>query len=206
MESNDKLEQMLQQMYAQESLHDEDIDTSDIIDEEWVKFEAEHFNSVELRTESVESLSGEGMAVANSKFYTLHSKLIKIAAMFIGVLMLSGIAYAAVHIIRSQETGGRSQETTAVANSQLSTVNSQLAEQDSVLHKPVVFEDAELNTILREVATFYQCETVYKNEKVKHVRLYFTWDKTKPIDEVVETFNKFERFHITRENKKLIVE
>jgi len=206
MESNDKLEQLLKQMYAQESLHDEDIDTSDIIDEEWVKFEAEHFNSVELKTESVESLSGEGMAVANSKFYTLHSKLIKIAAMFIGVLMLSGIAYAAVHIIRSQETGGRSQETTAVANSQLSTVNSQLAEQDSVLHKPVVFEDAELNTILREVATFYQCETVYKNEKVKHVRLFFTWDKTKPIDEVVETFNKFERFHITRENKKLIVE
>ena len=43
MESNDKLEQLLQQMYAQESLHDDDIDTSDIIDEEWTKFEAEHF-------------------------------------------------------------------------------------------------------------------------------------------------------------------
>ena len=40
MESNDKLEQLLKQMY-QENLHDEDIDTSDIIDEEWVKFEAE---------------------------------------------------------------------------------------------------------------------------------------------------------------------
>ena len=206
MESNDKLEQMLQQMYDQESLHDEDIDTSEIIDEEWVKFEAEHFNSVELRTESVESLSGEGMAVANSKLYTLNSKFMKIAAMFIGVLMLSGIAYAAVHIIRSQETGDRSQETTAVTNSTLPTVNSQLAESDSTAMKPIIFEDAELNTILREVATFYQCETVYKNEKVKHVRLYFTWDKTKPIDEVVETFNKFERFHITRENQKLIVE
>ena len=43
MESNDKLEQMLRQMYAQESLHDDNIDTSDIIDEEWTKFEAEHF-------------------------------------------------------------------------------------------------------------------------------------------------------------------
>ena len=71
---------------------------------------------------------------------------------------------------------------------------------------PIVFEDAELATILQEVATFYECETVYKNEKVKHVRLYFTWDKTKSIDEIVETFNKFERFHITRENQKLIVE
>ena len=43
MESNDKLEQLLKQMYAQESLHDDNIDTSDIIDEEWTKFEAEHF-------------------------------------------------------------------------------------------------------------------------------------------------------------------
>ena len=33
MESNDKLEQLLRQMYAQESLHDDDTDTSDIIDE-----------------------------------------------------------------------------------------------------------------------------------------------------------------------------
>ncbi|MBO4719098.1 MAG: DUF4974 domain-containing protein [Prevotella sp.] len=148
----------------------------------------------------------EYKAVANSKFYTLRSKLIKIAAMFIGVLMLSGIAYAAVHLIRGQETGVGSQETTAVANSTLSTVNSQLAEQDSVLHQPIVFEDAELGTILSEVATFYKCETVYKNEKVKHVRLYFTWDKTARIDDIVETFNKFERFHITRENQKLIVE
>ena len=165
-------------------LNETEVSTPDA-NEEWRKFEAEHLNS---------------------KFYTLNSKLIKIAAMFIGVLMLSGIAYAAVHIIRSQETRDRSQETTAVANATLSTVNSQLAEQDSVLHQPVVFEDAELNTILREVATFYQCETIYKNDKVKHVRLYFTWDKRKPIDEIVETFNKFERFHITRENPKLIVE
>ena len=83
MESNDKLEQMLQQMYDQESLHDEDIDTSEIIDEEWVKFEAEHFGS-------------EKRKVKSEKFSVL-----KIAAMFIGVLMLSGIAYAAVHIISS---------------------------------------------------------------------------------------------------------
>ena len=48
MESNDKLEQLLKQMYAEETLHDDDIDTSDIIDEEWTKFEAEHFRSERL--------------------------------------------------------------------------------------------------------------------------------------------------------------
>ena len=181
MESNDKLERLLEQMYAQESLHDKDIDTKDIIDEEWTKFEAEHFRGERL-------------------------PLRKIAAMIVGILMLSGIAYAAVQMIRGQETGARSQETVAVANSQLSTPNSQLAEQDSTLMKPIVYEDTELTTILDDIATFYQVEPVYKNEATKHIRLYFTWDKKQTIDNIIDTFNKFERINITRYDKILIIE
>ena len=181
MESNDKMERLLEQMYAQESLHDKDIDTKDIIDEEWTKFEAEHFRGERL-------------------------PLRKIAAMIVGILMLSGIAYAAVQMIRGQETGGRSQETVAVANSQLSTPNSQLAEQDSTLMKPIVYEDTELTTILDDIATFYQVEPVYKNEATKHIRLYFTWDKKQTIDNIIDTFNKFERINITRYDKILIIE
>ena len=168
MESNDKLEQLLRQMYAQESLHDNDLNTSDIIDEEWTKFEAEHFSGERFLDEP----SGKAEREVRGK----RLPFLKIAALSIGVLMLSGITYAAVHIIRSQETVDSKQETVATANTQHSTLNSQLAEQDSTLMQPVVFEDAELGTILREIATFYQCTTVYKNEKVKHVRLYFTWN------------------------------
>ena len=52
MESNDKLEQLLKQMYAKETLHDETIDTKDIIDEEWVKFEADHFKGGQGKVKS----------------------------------------------------------------------------------------------------------------------------------------------------------
>ena len=45
-----------------------------------------------------------------------------------------------------------------------------------------------------------------EKEKTKRVRLFFTWDKKQSLDQVVETFNKFERFHIAKENQKLIVE
>ena len=137
---------------------------------------------------------------------TLHTPLLKIAAMFIGVLMLSGITYAAISIFRNSTKETREQQTEAVVSSPSSTVNVQLADADSTQVKPVVFEDKELGTMLKEMAAFYHCETVYKNEQAKHVRLYFTWDKKKTIDEIVETFNKFERFHITRENQQLIVE
>ena len=136
----------------------------------------------------------------------LHTPLLKIAAMFIGVLMLSGITYAAISIFRNSTGETREQQTETAASSPSSTINVQLADADSTQVKPVVFEDKELGAMLKEMAAFYHCETVYKNEQAKHVRLYFTWDKKKTIDEIVETFNKFERFHITRENQQLIVE
>ena len=131
--------------------------------------------------------------------------LLKIAAMFVGVLMLSGIAYAAVQIIRSQESGVRSQEAVVSTNTQYLSPNTQ-APADSTQMKPIVYEDAELATILNEIATFHQCEVVYKSEASKHIRLYFTWDQKATIDDIIGTFNKFERIHITRDNKKLIVE
>ena len=191
MESNDKLEQLLEQMYAQESLHDDDIDTSDIIDEEWTKFEAEHFGNDQR---------------SNSSLFTLHSSLTKIAASFIGLLMLSGIAYATIHLINNSKQKPQEEQTVTASNSQSSTANAQLAESDSTDMKPIIYEDTELATILSDIATFYQVEPVYKKADSKHIRLYFTWDKKQSIDDLIDTFNKFERIHITREHQKLIVE
>lgn len=192
MESNDNLEQLLRQMYAQESHHDEDIDTSDIIDEEWTKFEAEHFKD------------GRN---SNSSILHFFNSVKKMAALFIGVLILSGITYAAIHMISSNPQSEQVDQTVAVDNTQPLTINTQQsASADSTIIQPVVFENAELSMILQEIASFYQCEVVYKKEKTKRVRLFFTWDKKQSLDQVVETFNKFERFHIAKENQKLIVE
>ena len=194
MESNDNLEQLLKQMYAQESHYDEDIDTSDIIDEEWTKFEAEHFKNEKTEKNF------------NSSIFQFFNSSKKIAA-FIGILILSGITYAAIHMISSNTQSVQEQQTVAVENAQSSTINAQLSEPaDSTVLRPMVFENAELGTILREVAAFYQCEVVYKKEKTKHIRLFFTWDKKQSLDEVIEMFNKFERFHIRQENHKLIIE
>ena len=188
MESNDKLEQLLKQMYAKETLHDETIDTKDIIDEEWVKFEADHFKG------------GQG------KVKSKKVSFLKIAAMFIGVLMLSGIAYAAIHVISSHKQQDQALQEVVTTDAQGSTLNNPQVAQDSTIMKPIVYEDTELVTILNELATFYQVEPVFMKEETKHLRLYFTWYKKQTIDDIVDTFNKFERIHITREDKKLIVE
>ena len=197
-----KKEEQIRMLLHPENYTDEQLDQ--MLDETDVKVPDANEAWEELKNGRIEELKYK----KNFNLLTLQSfnSIKKIAAMFIGVLMLSGIAYAAVHIIRSQETRDREQETVAAANSQPSTLNSQLAKQDSTAMKPVVYEDAELATILNEIATFYQCEIAYKTEASKHIRLYFTWDKKASIDDIIETFNKFERIHITRDNKKLIVE
>ena len=131
--------------------------------------------------------------------------LLKIAAMFVGVLMLSGIAYAAYRMVGSMGGDYKSPtQETRIANSRQQDKTEEA--KDSTAMKPVVYEDAELATILNEIATFHQCEVVYKSEASKHIRLYFTWDQKATIDDIIGTFNKFERIHITRDNKKLIVE
>ena len=171
-----------------EMLNDTDINIPDA-DEAWECFRGE-------------KLEGRG-ETAFKKF-----SLMKIAAMFIGVLMLSGITYAAIHMVQSIGAGDNTPSMTEAQMSdsrQQSGDNDKLA-ADSIPAMPVVFEDAELSAILSEVAAFYQVQPVFKSEASKHVRLYFTWDKKQTIDELIDTFNKFERIHITRENQKLIVE
>ena len=140
---------------------------------------------------------------------TQHSKLFKIAAIFIGVLLFSGITYAAIHYVRNSffdQSPSQVENVGSAVDSHHSNPDSQLAAQDSTQLKPVVFEDAELVNILKEVAAYYHYETVYKREDVKHIRLYFTWDKSMPVEEIVEMFNKFERIHITLKDSQMIIE
>ena len=196
MESNNqKLEELLKQMYAQEDLLNEDDEQlSQTIDEEWHKFEARHFPPRKQRTWG----------------------WMQIAASIVGVLMLSGIAYAAVQMVRSsadrdtqaqteQATTGNTHLQVAQEAKQDTLQVAQEAKQDTLQMRPVVFEDKELSAILDEVAAYYQYEVVYQNKDARQIRLYFTWDRSQSIDTVIETFNRFERISIQKENRKLIV-
>ena len=134
----------------------------------------------------------------------------KIAAMFIGTLLLSGITIAAIQIWKNASRPTPSEQSSASSQSH--------AERDTIAPtfeapsnpgvepQPVqIFEDTELATMLNEIATYYQYEIVYQNSGSKHIRLYFTWDKSTPIEDVVAMFNKFDRIHITLEDHQLIV-
>ncbi len=162
--------------------------------------EEAHIN-VPDANEAWERFKNERQETRREKF-----SLMKIAATFVGVLMLSGITYAAIHFIGGSSQKAQEPQTVITDNAQRPATEAQPTDNNSTELKTVVYEDTELATILNDIAKFYQVEPVYKKEDTKHIRLYFTWDKQLKLDDVIEMFNKFERFHITRENQKLIVE
>ena len=130
----------------------------------------------------------------------------RVAASFIGILMVTGMAVAAIHFWgNTSSTEDEQTEVTQVENVK-ENPNAVNVEEEVTEVTPVVFENAELVTILDEIAAYHKLQPVYKNESSKHIRLYFTWDKSTKIEDVVATFNKFERIHITQEKQQLIVE
>lgn len=151
-------------------------------------FEARRFESEEVRV----------------KGRNTRSPFMKVAASIIGVLMLGGITYAAVQwLTASPCPSQRENVETPISSNSSGNQTLSPSNQKEAGNETVVYENAELATLLAEMAAYYNYKVTYKNEDVKHIRLYFTWDKTKPIDDIVAMFNKFERFHITQEKPQM---
>ena len=93
--------------------------TDDMIDAEWQRL-------------SREKRKATGRRVSGNEVRSEKYSLLKFAAMFVGILMLSGIAFAAIHI--ASHYNASEQETKVIKNSQPSTSSPQLADQLPVLN------------------------------------------------------------------------
>ena len=170
-------------MYAQE---DETIDTSDIIDEEWQKFESEHF------------------APKHRSWGWMQ-----IAAAFIGVLMLSGITYAAVQMVRhTQEQawnqGDRSLDSDGKAVDQGPVPLIPPVTPDSI-PQTRIFENAPLDEMITEIAQYYNKVADIESEDAHELRLYYKWEPKDALEDVVADLNHFDHVSLAIEDDKLIV-
>lgn len=127
----------------------------------------------------------------------------KIAASVVGIIFLSGVAFAAVHngwfkFSTSAKAVEDKTATEQIVNSkQLVSLKAITTEpKDSLDMKPVVFDNAELGTILTQMADFYHVKVEYVNANTQHVRLFFNWNKTKTLEQNLELLNAFDRIQI----------
>ncbi len=130
----------------------------------------------------------------------------KVAAILIGILTISGLSIAAVHIMRQAQRTESTQPTDpiAAADSPLTAHHSPLTPDTATIH-PVTFDNVPLDKMLAEIAEYHHSEVVFQNEDARQLRFYFVWYRQQPLDKVIETLNHFERVDIVIDDKKLTV-
>ena len=138
----------------------------------------------------------------------------KIAASIVGIIFLSGVALAAVQngwlnfstsdkVVDNKVMTEQIVPTNTLANDSLKAMT--VEPTDSLDMKPVVFDDAELGTVLMQMADFYHVKVEYMNANTQHVRLFFNWNKTKTLEQNMELLNAFDRIQIEYADGTLIV-
>ena len=182
-----------------EAMMDE-IDQMPDVEEAWLLL------SEKLRAKSEESSSKHEVARADSSLFTLHSSFKKVAAILIGIITISGLAFAAIHFVRNHE--GKPAET----EQQSATVEARTADaarqpaDSTVSTQPVVFDNVTLDSILPQIARHYGYTVDFRNEQPKSLRLYFTWNPQDSIQKVTEKMNLFEQFRVVLEEQTIIIE
>ena len=166
--------------------------TDDMIDAEWQLL-------------SDEKRKATGRRVSGNEVRSEKYSLLKFAAMFVGILMLSGIAFAAIHIA-SHYNAPKEQETKVIKNSQPSTSSPQLAEPDTIVApQPKLYDNVPLGEIFEELSGYYNVKVVYQNEDAPRLRLFYQWKPEYTLEKVVEMLNNFEWIQIKTENDTLFI-
>ena len=146
------------------------------------------------------------LAQPHSQFAILHSQFRKVAALFIGVLMLSGIAYAAIHIVShvgGNHVGGDLQSPTQ--ETRISNSHQQAAEADTISVQSKLYDNVPLGEIFEELSDYYNVKVVYQNEDAPRLRLFYQWKPEYTLEKVVEMLNNFDWIQIKIENDTLFI-
>ena len=155
-----------------------------------------------------EKVTDEMIDAEWKRFAKPHSgmpTLLKIAAMFIGVLMLSGIAFATIHIV-NQRVGVEEYHGDKSMIGPQTTITQPAPEilPDSI-PQPRIFENVPLDEIVAEMAPYYNKVADIQNDQAHELRLYYKWNRQDDIGSVVEDLNHFDYVNLAVEGDRLTV-
>ena len=176
------------------------------IDAEWEKLK-EEMKQKEVMIQNAETLQ-------TAKLFPLWSPMRKVAVVA-AVLVVSGITFAAIHLVTRSHQASDKHNTELVA-SQKDSIQQVSAPQKSNIEEktdsaslaqfPLVYENAELQNILTPIAGHFHLQVTYQNESARHIRLFLQLEKNMSLDDIIELMNHFEKVNIRHEGQTLIVE
>ena len=181
------------------------------IDAEWEKLKDE----MKLKEkQQKEEMSQNAETQQTAKQLPLWSPMRKVAAVA-AVLVVSGITFAAIHLVtRSHQPSDKNN--TELVSSRKDSIQQVSAPQKSNIEEkidsaslaqlPLVYENAELQNILTPIAGHFHLQVTYQNESARHIRLFLQLEKNMSLDDIIELMNHFEKVNIRHEGQTLIVE
>ena len=196
--ADDEMRQLVQQLgFAKRAfMHDALKNDTPDVDAEWEKFAAIH--------------AGELVALDEEKpksYFHIYLFSHKIAASFIGVLLASGIAFAAIQVVRNISTPIPQQPTTE----QMTDINpvaplpADTVQADTIPVEPYIFNNVPLDSMLTAIATAHGVSVEFQNDAARGLRFHFVWKREDSLSRVVEKLNTFEAVNIGMEDKTLVV-
>lgn len=188
------------------------------IDAEWEKLQDEMKlqDETKLKEEKQqkEEMKQNAETHQTAKLFPLWSPMRKVAAVA-AVLVVSGITFAAIHLVTRSHQASDNNNTELVA-SQKDSIQQVSAPQKSNIEEkvdsaslaqlPLVYENAELQNILTPIAEHFHLQVTYQNESARHIRLFLQLEKNMSLDDIIELMNHFEKVNIRHEGQTLIVE
>lgn len=176
------------------------------IDKEWQKFANKHPQAHLASLENSEHNTSKKRLIHLSSWQ-------KIAASLVGVVMLSGIAFAAIHTFSShrqpEEVAVSDTTKVKVSTSRDTTSKVSNPEEKTVAKKVVVhktFDDVTLENMLGEMARYYGVKVVFRNEEAKQLRFYYEWNSENSLQQVVDELNNSQQMNISLDNDELVIE
>ena len=162
------------------------------VDAEWDKFADKY-------SDTLSRLDHQQVKIAYSTL------LRRIAAIVVGIVLLSGIAFATAHYINNYINKNQGN---SIKNNLIDTPQKQSFQAEKDAEIPVtkrIFDNVPLEEILAEIAVAYNAEVEFQDDSKRSLRLHFVWKSEDNLNRVVEKLNTFNAINITIKNNKIIV-
>lgn len=165
------------------------------LDEEWRRFEAKQ---PKRRPVILPWLSFMASRNAAAVVIALVSTLAVVAT----TIGLTHYSNADKETVATEQAEPQSQ--TAITASDMAPADTIQAEA-APLPETVIFKGENLEKILADMAVYYGATVKFNQDAAKSLQLYFEWDQSLPLNEVVGQLNNFEQINITLTDKVLTV-
>ena len=217
-EVNELYQQLVETRQSQDFAKSKEEMKMPSIDAEWEKLKDEMKLKEEMNLkeemQQKEEMNQNAETQQTAKLFPLWSPMRKVAAVA-AVLVVSGITFAAIHLVTRSHQASDKNNTELVASRKDSIQQVAAPQKSNIEEKtdsaslaqlPLVYENAELQNILTPIAEHFHLQVTYQNESARHIRLFLQLEKNMSLDDIIELMNHFEKVNIRHEGQTLIVE